>query len=61
MVAHRSSIGRLVEWVGSSAPVCEEQAEADGLEDAGQNTDSDSVERSLLSDDSGNDLKIVSL
>jgi hypothetical protein len=38
----------LVEWVGSCAPVCEEQAEADSLEDAGEDANSDGVNRSLL-------------
>lgn len=48
----------LVEWVGSGAPVCEEQAEADSLEDTGQDTNSDGVKRALLSNDLGNDLEI---
>jgi hypothetical protein len=40
-------------------PVGEEHAEADGLEDAGDGTDSNGVERTLLSEDLGDDLKIV--
>jgi hypothetical protein len=46
----------LVEWVGSGAPVCEEQAEANSLEDAAHNTDSNEVKRSLLADDLGDEL-----
>lgn len=48
---------RLVEWVGSSTPVCKEHAETDGLEDTGQDTDGDGVEGALLSDNLGDDLK----
>jgi len=50
---------RLLEWVGSCAPVCEEQTEADGLEEPGQNTDDNGVEWALLSDDGGHDLHDV--
>lgn len=46
----------LVEWVGSGAPVCEEQAEADSLEDSGQDANGNGIERSLLSDNSRDDL-----
>ena len=55
------SINRLVEWVGSGAPVCEEHAEADSLEQAGQNTNGNSVERSLFSDNAGEELENVSV
>jgi len=47
----------LGEWVGSSAPVCEEQAKADGLEDSGKDADSDGIQRSLLSDNGGDNLE----
>lgn len=47
----------LVEWVGSSAPVREEQAEANGFEDASQDTDGDGVERALFNDDLGDELQ----
>jgi hypothetical protein len=55
--AHRTR--HLVEGVGAGSPVGEEHAEADGLEDAGDGTDSNGVERTLLSEDLGDDLKIV--
>ena len=58
--AHCQSINRLVEWVGPGAPVCEEHAETDSLEQAGQNTNGNSVKRSLLSDNTSNDLEDVS-
>lgn len=54
-------IHRLVEWVGPGSPVCEEHAQADSLEQAGQNTNGNSVKRSLLSDDTGEDLRYVSM
>jgi hypothetical protein len=50
---------RLVEGVGAGSPVGKEQAEADGLEDTGNGTDSDGVERALLGDDLGDDLNVV--
>jgi hypothetical protein len=49
-------VRRLVEGVGAGSPVGEEQAEADGLEDTGNGTDSDGVKRTLLGDDLGDDL-----
>jgi len=45
----------LVEWVGASSPVSEEQAEADGFEDAGNGADGDGIDWSLLGDDLGDD------
>jgi hypothetical protein len=51
---------RLVEGVGAGSPVCEEQAEADGLEDTGNGTDSNGVKRTLLGEDLGDDLGAVS-
>lgn len=48
----------LVKWVGSGAPVSEEQAEADGLEDSSENTHGDGIHWSLLSDDAGDNLEI---
>ena len=59
--AHIHSINRLVEWVGSGAPVCEEHTETDSFKQAGQNTNCNSVERSLLSNNTGNDLRNVSI
>jgi hypothetical protein len=59
--AHIHPISRLVEWVGSGAPVCEEHAETDGLKQAGQNTNCNGVERSLLRNNTGNDLENVSI
>jgi len=47
----------LVEWVGASSPVSEEQAEADGLEETRQDTNGNSVDRSILSDKGGDELK----
>jgi hypothetical protein len=40
----------LVERVGAGSPVCEEQAETDGLENSSKSTDSDGINRALLSD-----------
>jgi hypothetical protein len=42
---------RLVKRVGAGSPVCEEQAETDGLEDAGKSTNSDGIKWALLGDD----------
>jgi hypothetical protein len=41
----------LIEWVGSGAPVGEEHAEANCLEQARNDTDSNLVEWTLLGDD----------
>ena len=41
----------LVEWVGSGAPVGEEHAEANRLEQARHDTDSNLVDWTLLGDD----------
>lgn len=49
----------LVEWVGSGTPVSQEHAEANSLEYAGKNTDCDSVEWTLLSDNGSNELLIM--
>lgn len=61
---HHNSLSQvdnpLLEWVGAGSPVCEEQAETDGLEDTGNGTDGDRVERSLLGDDLGDDLLYIS-
>ncbi len=46
----------LVEWVGSGAPVGQEQAEANSLKDTADNTDSNQVKRSLFADDLSNEL-----
>lgn len=51
----------LVEWVGAGAPVGEEQAEADGLEDARQGANSNGVEWALLSEDLGDELRVQSV
>jgi len=48
-------IQHLVEWVGSCSPVGEEQAQSDGLEDAGDDTNGDCIQRSLLGDNLCND------
>lgn len=58
---HPSNMINLVEWVGSSAPVGEEQAETDGFEEAGKDTNSDSVDRSVLSNEGRDELVTVSL
>lgn len=50
----------LVEWVGSGTPVGQEQAEADSLEETGDETDGNSVKRSLLSDNTGDELRNMS-
>lgn len=47
---------RLVEWVGAGSPPPEDQAEANGLEDAGESADGDGVERAFLSEDLGDEL-----
>ena len=59
--AHIHPVNRLVEWVGSGSPVCEEHAETDSLKQAGQNTNCNCVERSLLCNNTGNDLRNVSI
>jgi len=51
-------VNNLVEWVGSGSPVGEEQAETNGFEHAGQNTDGDCVDRSVLSDEGRDELEI---
>ena len=48
---------RLVEGVGAGSPVGEEEGETDGLHDAGDGTDGDGIERALLGDDLGDDLR----
>lgn len=49
-----------LEWVGAGAPVGQEEGQADGLEAAGEGTDSDGVEWALLSEDLGDELRNVS-
>lgn len=61
MFAYLKFIDRLVEWIGSGAPVREEHAETDSLEQTGQNTYGDGIERSLLGDDTGDDLGNVNI
>ena len=51
----------LVEWIGSGAPVGEEQAEANSLEDSADNTNGNEVKRSLLADDLCNQLRWMSV
>jgi hypothetical protein len=51
---------RLFEGVGAGSPVGEEQAETDSLEDTGNGTDGDGVKWALLSENLGDDLRIVS-
>ena len=51
----------LVEWVGAGAPVCEEERQADSLEDTGNGADGNGVEWALLSEDLGDDLGRVSV
>jgi len=50
----------LLEGVGAGAPVSEEQGETHGLEDAGNSADGDGVKRTLLGQDLGDNLNIVS-
>lgn len=52
-----STLLYLVEWVGSGTPVGQEQAEADSLENAGDETNGNSVKRSLLSNNSSDELE----
>lgn len=47
----------LVEWVGASSPVGEEQAETDGFEHASESTDGDGIERTFLCEDLGDELE----
>ena len=47
---------RLIEGVGAGSPVGEEQAETDGLKDAGKSADGDGVHGALLGDDLGDNL-----
>ena len=51
---------RLLEGVGAGSPVGEEHAEADGLEDTGKSTDGDGVKGTLLGQDLGEDLVMIS-
>lgn len=51
----------LVEWVSSSAPVGEEQAQADGIEESSNNADCNHVERSLFSNDSSDNLTMLAM
>lgn len=46
----------LVEWVGVGSPVGKEQAETNGLEDTGKGSHCNSVERTLLREDLGDEL-----
>ena len=46
----------LVEGVGAGAPVCEEDAQANGLKDAGKSADGNGVKRALLGEDLGDEL-----
>ena len=46
---------RLVKRVGAGTPVGEEHAEADRLEDAGESTNGNGVEGTLLGEDLGDD------
>ena len=48
---------RLVKGVGSGSPVCEEDAQTHGLEDAGQNANGDSVNGTVLNNESRDQLK----
>ena len=50
----------LVEWVGSGAPVGEEQAQSHCLEDAGNDTNGDLIQGALLSDNLRDELQRVS-
>lgn len=47
----------LVKWVGAGAPPGKEDAEADGFDKPGDNTDSDQFERTLLGDNASDNLK----
>lgn len=49
----------LVEGVGSGAPVGQDQAEADGLEDAGQRTDGEGINRALLQEELRDELEVL--
>ena len=59
--SHAFGATHLVEWVGVGSPVGEEQAEADGLEDAGERTDGDGVEGTLLGEDLRDELQKFSI
>jgi hypothetical protein len=50
-------VWNLVEWVGAGSPVCEEHAETDSLEDAGQDANSDGINWTLLNDELRDELK----
>jgi hypothetical protein len=50
----------LVEDASAGSPVGEEERETDGLEDTGEGTDGNGVERALLGKDLGDDLEVVS-
>lgn len=54
----KSRLDHLVKWVGSCAPVGEEHAEANSLEDTADNSDGNSVEWALLGHDLCDDLRL---
>ena len=63
-IASHSTLGGvldLVEWVGSGPPVRKEHTKANGLEDAGQNTNGHEVDGSLLGHDLRDELTRVSI
>lgn len=49
-------VSRLIKRVGACSPVCKEQAEADGLKDAGNSANGNGVKRALLGKDLGDNL-----
>lgn len=51
----------LVKWVVASTPVCQDQAKTDGLEDAGQSSNSDGIEWALLGEDLRDELANLSV
>ncbi len=46
----------VVQEVGAGSPVAKEQAEADGLKDAGESADGNGVEGALFGEDLGDEL-----
>lgn len=57
LTPHARNHNHLIEGVGAGSPVGEEQAEADGLKDAGKSADGDGVHGALLGNDLGDDLE----
>lgn len=57
VLPHLLETSRL-EWVGAGSPPGEEEGQADGLEDAGEGANGNSVQRALLGGDLSDELGV---